>query len=419
MDTRANRGGEAVVTAIVFNVIAAALVILRWVSRVAVLRNPGIDDYLVIISLILSIGLTVCIVIQKNNGLGRHFDTISPPEFLALMKTLYGSIPIYLTGLAVTKVSIIVQYKRVFVGDKIQRACNIALGIVIVYGMWTFWSGVFTCFPVAKFWDKNIKGGYCLNNTALWFTNASVNIATDLLVFSLPMPVLHSLHLPKRQKIGLMLVFAVGLFVCITSILRLKSLYTASVSTDLTWDNVGAAAWSSVELNVAIICASLPMLKPLIVRMFPKLLGSTRRGAGRSDERAYGYGYGTDRASRYQGGPSGASAAMGYGNVSTVKGGAEAAGWEFEKFGSSSGSSGKKDSGRGSGSSNVGVIKGYGPGAKDLEIGRAVGGESPPNQIKVMTSITTTTREVEDEGDRVSETSSERNMVWRGDELRV
>jgi len=64
---------------------------------------------------------------------------------------------------------------------------------------------------------------------------------------------------------------------CITSILRLHSLYIASVSTDLTYDNVGAATWSSVELNVGIMCACIPAMRPVINLIFPRLLSSTRR----------------------------------------------------------------------------------------------------------------------------------------------
>jgi hypothetical protein len=64
---------------------------------------------------------------------------------------------------------------------------------------------------------------------------------------------------------------------CITSILRLHSLYIISRSDDVTWDNVGAATWSSVELNVGIMCACLPPLKPLMNRLFPHALLSTQR----------------------------------------------------------------------------------------------------------------------------------------------
>src|SRR4051794_3826966 len=73
--------------------------------------------------------------------------------------------------------------------------------------------------------------------------------------------------------------------VCIVSILRLPSLVKAAVSTDFTWDNIGIASWSCVELNTGILCACLPTLKPLLSQLFPGLLST---GRSNSDYRRYG-----------------------------------------------------------------------------------------------------------------------------------
>jgi hypothetical protein len=62
--------------------------------------------------------------------------------------------------------------------------------------------------------------------------------------------------------------------VCLVSILRLHSLYIISISKDPTFDNSNAAIWSVIEMNVGIICGSLATLRPLISRLFPKLLSS-------------------------------------------------------------------------------------------------------------------------------------------------
>jgi hypothetical protein len=79
--------------------------------------------------------------------------------------------------------------------------------------------------------------------------------------------------------------------VVITSILRLSSLRTVAQSPDTsckpachvhfkvvsnctTDSNVGAAYWTAAESNVAIICACLPFLRPLISRIFPRLLST-------------------------------------------------------------------------------------------------------------------------------------------------
>ena len=62
--------------------------------------------------------------------------------------------------------------------------------------------------------------------------------------------------------------------VCLTSILRLKSLYDISVSKDVTWDNTPAAYWSSLEANFSIIAACLPTLRKTISRFFPRFFSA-------------------------------------------------------------------------------------------------------------------------------------------------
>lgn len=60
-----------------------------------------------------------------------------------------------------------------------------------------------------------------------------------------------------------------------TSFLRLYHLYVLAKSKDFAWDNVQAITWSSIEINVGIICACLPTLRPLIRSCFPRLLASS------------------------------------------------------------------------------------------------------------------------------------------------
>jgi hypothetical protein len=50
----------------------------------------------------------------------------------------------------------------------------------------------------------------CLDQKSLWFANASLNIVSDIVVLICPMPALSQLQLPKRQKIGVLVVFAIG-----------------------------------------------------------------------------------------------------------------------------------------------------------------------------------------------------------------
>lgn len=45
---------------------------------------------------------------------------------------------------------------------------------------------------------------------------------------------------------------------------RLKFLVHLSFTSDVTWDNVDVINWSLVEVSCAILCASLPALRPLL-----------------------------------------------------------------------------------------------------------------------------------------------------------
>lgn len=83
------------------------------------------------------------------------------------------------------------------------------MAIVTIYASWAVVSGYLNCIPVAKFWDRSIPG-HCLSFEALWFFNAAMNLITDMVLLVLPMPVLNSLQLPRKQRIALMAVFAIG-----------------------------------------------------------------------------------------------------------------------------------------------------------------------------------------------------------------
>jgi hypothetical protein len=112
--------------------------------------------------------------------------------------------------MAFSKFSILFQYLRIFPSRRFRFACHTVMGIVALYSTWAIVSAFVNCIPVARFWDRDIPGS-CLSFEAVWFFNASMNIATDLTLLIMPMPLISQLQLPRMQKIALMAVFAVGL----------------------------------------------------------------------------------------------------------------------------------------------------------------------------------------------------------------
>lgn len=114
-----------------------------------------------------------------------------------------------------TKVSILCLYLRIFPNKTFRKAAWVVMFFVVGYAASSILATIFQCTPLSKTFHPQTPGK-CLNLTAFWYTNAVANILGDCAILALPMPVLYALHLPRRQKFGLMMIFAIGfLYTCL------------------------------------------------------------------------------------------------------------------------------------------------------------------------------------------------------------
>ena len=74
----------------------------------------------------------------------------------------------------------------------------------------------------------------CLDLNAVAYANAGIGIFQDVLILLLPFPEIVYLNMRTRKKVILILMFLLGTFAVLTSILRLPSLHEFATSTDQT-----------------------------------------------------------------------------------------------------------------------------------------------------------------------------------------
>ncbi|KAF1968160.1 hypothetical protein BU23DRAFT_424740, partial [Bimuria novae-zelandiae CBS 107.79] len=187
----------------------------------------------------------------------------------------YMAIIAYNASLCATKFSIMFLCLRIFDVAIWRRIIYAILVLLGVYTIWVIIYSIAPCVPISSQWDKTVTG-WCFPRLQMWILNAAFNIITDFCIVTLPIPAIMTLQLPRRQKIGVSLIFALGFFICVISILRIPSLLKAGKSTDPTNDNCGIANWSVIEVNAAIVGACLSTLKPLLTRMWPGFLSSVQ-----------------------------------------------------------------------------------------------------------------------------------------------
>jgi hypothetical protein len=135
--------------------------------------------------------------------LSCHLSVADRPQLF------YVSIVFYNASLMAVKVSFLLQYYRVFTVKYMKRIFLIALVIIGSWCMSQLLVSIFNCTPIAGFWDRSIPAK-CIPNLPFWYINAAGNIATDVAIFVLPLPVIRGLKLGQTQRLVLIGIFSLG-----------------------------------------------------------------------------------------------------------------------------------------------------------------------------------------------------------------
>ncbi|CZR51597.1 uncharacterized protein PAC_01474 [Phialocephala subalpina] len=259
----------------VFIVIAFITTGLRLEARR--MRNVpiAVDDFLLLAALFflcISVGLQFACVIA--GGVGRHTADINPLDVVKTLKLILPFEALYGITLCLIKSSIICFYFRIFGKTKSFRiSAFVVLAFIICWALSVVLETFLLCRPVAYNWDTSIKGT-CGDRNTVYVSAGALNVITDFMVMSLPIPHILSLQLKLKKKLGLLLMFSLGLFITIISIIRIKSLQVISF-TDPTYTLPMGLLWTTLEPCLCIINANLPMVRTYLTGHFPTVFGST------------------------------------------------------------------------------------------------------------------------------------------------
>lgn len=153
--------------------------------------------------------LTIICYTEAHYGIGRHSWLASAEDSLLQLKCLFAAIQLYIWSLCFVKLSLLLQYRRIFPAPWLQR---VSLIIMIFACTWNVVQSIlvsFACVPMSVI--RPSLADKCLDSLTIWYVAAGINIVTDFIVWLLPLPLIQSLQLPMRQKTLLCMVFGLGL----------------------------------------------------------------------------------------------------------------------------------------------------------------------------------------------------------------
>ncbi|KAH6718729.1 hypothetical protein BKA61DRAFT_669068 [Leptodontidium sp. MPI-SDFR-AT-0119] len=247
---------------------AVMFVALRFVTKAMKRTRGTVDwsDWFLLFAVLCAIPSVYYCVKSSREGFGKHFWEL---------EDVYVAENVYVIQLAIPKLSILFFYIRSIPNEGFHQAVFLTMFLIVISTTIISTLTIVDCYPIAAFWDRDLSG-HCININNLGYATGSLSIVQDLLIISLPIPILKGMMLPRREKIQVLFMFAVGSSSVVISILRVQSIIGFRDSLDPSWDYIIVVIWSLLEVYGALITASLPTIRQLLVIYFPRTCAMAR-----------------------------------------------------------------------------------------------------------------------------------------------
>ncbi|KAI4717428.1 hypothetical protein E4T48_06380 [Aureobasidium sp. EXF-10727] len=242
----------------------------------------GADDWILIPAAIMAMLYPILqIAMVVRGGGGKHTWDVTYAEYYTFNKLAIVCKIIFFTTVGIIKISICLFLRRISEAtSKYPRIANdIFLFLLISYTLLALFWSCFQCSPAPAMWDKIYSGklvqpAKCWSTLVVANTLSVIHVVMDFVLLLTPIVVLWKVQLNKKTKIRLFIVFSMGSLSCVASVLR--ELAQKSISKDITYGYTSLLAWTVVDLTLAVVVASLPVISTLIPKAWSDITHSSR-----------------------------------------------------------------------------------------------------------------------------------------------
>ncbi|KAH7322603.1 hypothetical protein B0I35DRAFT_509912 [Stachybotrys elegans] len=267
---------ELIVNCVIVS-ITILVVTLRVIGRI---HGPGLgwDDYAVMVAMPMGVAMLICQGMFSTSGSG--YNLAEQPQLVAnipwILQLTFGMQPVYITLLALCKASMLFFYLRIFPTSFIKMASRILLGGVTAWTIAFVFASIFLCTPVSGSWTGVGRcGAYIPFIQSIIATNA----VGDVIIMAIPMKSLWRLQKRTQEKLAIISCFSLASACVVCAIFRIIYISTVDLNSNITGTMPTTVLLFVLEPNLAILCVSIPMLRPFFVR-FKQRLGFSVGSSG-------------------------------------------------------------------------------------------------------------------------------------------
>jgi len=155
---------------VVFTILMALMVIARMCTRMFIAKQTGLDDGFIVLAAVFSLMYCITTYNQAKEGMGLHvWDPAI--DMIAMSVWFWCALWSYYTALGFTKLSILLQYLRIFPQENFRKACYVMIGVTVIWTLWAVLSSMIMCVPVHAFWTTTdfFHDPRCLPRMETWY----------------------------------------------------------------------------------------------------------------------------------------------------------------------------------------------------------------------------------------------------------
>lgn len=188
-------------------------------------------DILITVAALSAFIFSIMQIYGTSLGLGLHRQDQDPADAVNRYKLTIASNTFYFACNWAVKHALLLFYSEIVRDRKYEGSIWFMHFIAFGFGLSSILVNVFGCRPLHKAWHKGIPGS-CVDVGLFLRFNSVIMLATDLVLYIMPVVFTWNLQLRTPQRLGLNILFGLGGLVLVVSSVRIYSVHKFASDAD-------------------------------------------------------------------------------------------------------------------------------------------------------------------------------------------
>lgn len=296
-----DRSHQILAVNILFFVLSWVAISLRVYVRAGMLKSFGMDDWAMVVTVLLFTAFLSCQLGGVLHGAGRHIRDLEPQNAEKALRFWYLAELFYVLSNCMLKIALGIFLLRVASKKAHIWIIRLLMLGTIVFGTSYFFLMLFQCSPISQFWTASPSSPKCMDPkiiTSTTYVASGITAFADWTFGILPFFIVWDLKMARKAKFMVAGILAFAAIGSTATIIRIPSIHGLDETSDFLWSTVDVTIWSTVEPGIGIIAGCIVTLRPLlqVIRWKtglsssrPASLPLERPGEARKRQSRFGY----------------------------------------------------------------------------------------------------------------------------------